>query len=364
MNRSCILGAFVVSVLVVGIWVILITVCLLYHREIPSIPFHNLSSVLADSIGEDDFKTIEAEDILKGLNQHTWEKHCQISLEQLCNYPIFPKAPDKRSYVENADIILSGNAVAGIRLLGFLRPNVTGEYHFLVASNGFAEVSLGTNMNWKNARKIAYINPRYSTSTLKRMAFEAMKFQMSDRVTLSAKRKYFFEVMYVQVINQEGDKHLIQVAWKRPDKSGFEIIDAALFSPYKNDRDKAEMKVYDDDLPEVSACMDLRRTSANKFMRPERLPYLEHTSVKRTLDFCEYRPNYLLKPVDLHDFKQYHGVKRYTRKTSSYPFPEVDGVVKTRKVSKTFIAEYPLDAKEAITVVSKYFEAIKRVYPR
>ena len=37
---------------------------------------------------------------LKGLNQHVWTKNCQKSLEQLCNFPVFPNAPDSRSIVK------------------------------------------------------------------------------------------------------------------------------------------------------------------------------------------------------------------------------------------------------------------------
>ena len=59
-------------------------------------------------------------------------KNCLMSLEQLCNFPIFPKAPDKRSLVNNVNISLSANEVDGLRLLGFLQPNVTGEYFSLL----------------------------------------------------------------------------------------------------------------------------------------------------------------------------------------------------------------------------------------
>ena len=51
---------------------------------------------------------------LKGLNQHTWTKNCQRSLEQLCNFPIFPNAPDSRSIVKNVNITSSVKDVDGI----------------------------------------------------------------------------------------------------------------------------------------------------------------------------------------------------------------------------------------------------------
>ena len=363
MNRASLLRTFVFINLILGIWVLLITVRLFGRREIPSVTNQNLPSVIARTIVDEEGEH-EPESNLKGLNQHTWEKPCKISLEQLCNYPIFPKAPDHRTFVANVDVLSLGVTIAGIRLMGFLRPNKTGEYYFLVASNGFAEVWLSTSKKWKNVKKIAYINPQYSRSTVTKVAFDAIKSQISDRVILSARHEYYFEVIYVQGI-QEGKEHLIQVAWKRPEKSRFEIIDRAFLSPYKNDSDKAQMKVYDEDLPDVLSCKKLRINSsvANEYMRPETLPYLEHMAVKNALNYCEYHPSYLLKPANLLKFKKYHGVYRHTYKTSSYPFPDVTGVLRTRKVAKMFIAEHPLDAKEAILVVSRYLEALKRAYP-
>ena len=39
-------------------------------------------------------------------------------------------------------------------------------------------------------------------------------------------------------------------------------------------------------------------------------------------------------------------------------------MLKKRRLAKAFAAEYPMDGREAISVVSKYFQALKRVYPR
>ena len=44
-------------------------------------------------------------------------------------------------------------------MLGFLQPNVTGEYLFSVTSNVFDEDWLSASNNWKNGRKIKYTKP-------------------------------------------------------------------------------------------------------------------------------------------------------------------------------------------------------------
>ena len=50
---------------------------------------------------------------------------------------MFPKAADKRSLVKNVYISLSARELDGLRLLGFLQPNVTGKY---LALNCFPDI--------------------------------------------------------------------------------------------------------------------------------------------------------------------------------------------------------------------------------
>lgn len=368
MNRVKLVKTLVVGILTVSLWVMIITVCLFSCQEIfPKVSLQNHPSAIgaidefltsADDLDED----FDPEYTFKGLNKHTWTRHCQSSLEQLCNYPIFPKAPDKRNFVPSADILSTVSKVdSAVRLLGYVRPNATGDYNFLVVSNGFAEVWLSQDTNWKQAKKIAYIKSQLS----KKLAFETMKSQISDTVTLVARHKYFFEVIYVKG-DQTSSEQLIQVAWKRPDRSGFELIDRQFFSLYTEDSGKAKLKIYDDELPDVLACVQLRRRFGNKYMKQEMLPYLERAAaVDEALAVCDYKPSYLLDPKNLPlSFKQYHGVHRYVQKTYTYPFQSVNGVLSTKKVTKPFLAEFPLNEKEALSVIRKYFEATRRTSPR
>ena len=371
--------AFVIGVLTVGLWVILAVVYLFSRQEtIPNVTsFQNqttstsgrkvemLESRRTDPINKD----LEVEDILKGLNKHTWERYCQSNLEQLCNYPIFPKAPDKRDFVQNVNIMSTVNEVDGaVRLLGFVRPNATGEYQFFVTSNGFAEVWLSPNTNWKDAKKIAYGKPQYLRSaTLKKLSFETMKYQISQTVGLLAGQKYYFEVIYVKT-DTKSSEQLIQVAWKRPDRTEFELIEGEYFSLYTEDSDKSKLKIYDEELPDVLACKTLRRRFANKYMRPDTLPYLSRNAMNKTLPICEYKPSYLLDPANLpRDLKLYHGVKN-VQKTYTYPFQSISGVLRSAKVAqtkrKTFLAELPLSDLEALSIVRKYCDVMERTYSR
>ena len=376
MNRAKLLRAFDTTVLMAGLWVISVTVYLFGRQEvIPNVmslqyqpkPERRTASGLLASRHVTDHYTADFElgFIFQGLNKHTWETHCPSDLKQLCNYPIFPKAPDKRNFVQNVNINSKVDNVDGaVRLLGYVRPNASGEYQFLVTSNGFAEVWLGPNANWKDAKKIAYVKPQYLRSTLKKLSFETMKSQISETVSLLARQIYYFEVIYVKA-DTKSSEQLIQVAWKRPDRIEFELIEGEYFSLYTEDSDKAKLKIYDEELPDVLACKKLRRRFANKYMRPETLPYLSRAAVDKTLSICEYKPSYLLDPANLpRDLKTYHGVRRHVQKIHIYPVEYVSGVVTNQRDGKWILRgpQYPLNETESLIVVHKYFHEMDRMY--
>ena len=101
----------------------------------------------------------------------------------------------------------------------------------------FAEVWLSSSHNWKNGRKIEYTKPTNTTA----MGFGTVDHILpTNRVKLFSVHKYYVEIIYSRGGQSEGQS-LIQLAWKRPDRTGFEIIQREFFSPYKNDSDKAQM---------------------------------------------------------------------------------------------------------------------------
>ncbi|XP_022782358.1 beta-1,4-N-acetylgalactosaminyltransferase 3-like [Stylophora pistillata] len=371
MNRIILVKALFFGFSTVGLWVLLVVIYLFNRQEISSnvTPCFGTCDKLfishTDIYNMELDTDIKSEVTLHGLNRHSWEKYCQTSLEQICNYPIFPKAPDTREYIPNVDITSDLGRLDYVnRLLGYIRPNVSGEHQFLVTSNGLAEVWLSPNANWKDAQRIAYIRPQ--SSPLKKLSFEGIKSQISDSVKLAAKQRYYFEVIYFQSQSTATrSKHVIQVAWKRPDSRRFEIIDGKFYLLYTKDIDKAKLKVLDDELPKALICAQSRTRFANRHLRPETLPYLEKTAVEKALPICDYKPSYLLDSENLpRDFKHYSGVHRYVQKTYTYPFPSLNGVIKSKTAQKAFIAGYPLNEKEALSVVTNYFNTVKRIYPR
>lgn len=357
--RSRVKLLFFFSVLIVGLYVVLVLNQLSRFHGGPLYKTSQKDDWQVDTVEDDE--TIQLEKIqFGGLNQHSWEKHCQISFEKLCNFPIFPKAPDERNFVENVNITSSVNEADGLRLLGFLRPNATGSYRFLVSSSGFAEVWLSANKNWKNAKKIASAKP--SIPAPNNQTVGELKSEISNNISLSARQTYYIEVIFARGIQKKSGP-LIQLAWRRPDKSAFEIIDRSFFSPYTNDSSKAKMKVYDDDLPDVLACTSLRLNAANKYMKPETIPFLNSTAVNRALEFCEYRPSYLLDPANVKGFRLYQGVYSHVHKTYSFPYPNVDGIARNQGAPQAFLAENPLEKQEAWSVVNRYLASLEKSYP-
>ena len=123
--------------------------------------------------------------------------------------------------------------------------------------------------------------------------------------------------------------------------------------------------MYDEDLPDVLACEKLRRRFANKYMRPDTLPYLSRAAVDKTLPICEYKPSYLLDPANLpRDLKTYHGVRRHVQKIHIYPVEYVSGVVTNQRDGKWILRgpQYPLNETESLIVVHKYFHEMDRMY--
>lgn len=332
-----------VFVLILDLWVLFIVI----HRS-PLI-VDTRQKILAKINGTHDWLITRAhytniEETSTGFNKHTWIfESCQISLQQLCNHPMFPKSPDIRKTISNADLNFTAkNNFVAIRLLGYIRPNVTDVYQFLLTSIGSAEMWLSSSSDWKDARRIASASGTQN---------------LSNPISLVGGKKYYTEAIYVQA-ELKNSQQLIQISWKRLNSAdGFDVIDGDFFSPYTNDDEKYEFEVYDDKLPGALYCAQFDRRSTNKFLRPEKLPYLERAAVDQVLEVCDYSPSYLIDPENLpSDFQMYYGVSLYVQRTNVYP--PLNG---TRMAFEEMI--FFLEEEAAFSVINKYFEELSGAFP-
>ena len=361
-------SAFAVGSLVVWIFFIVTNVCLFNRKCYPDQTAFKASIVSSlewlsfqEPLGVIDYEGKYVTDLPGGLNQHIWENNCVKTIETLCNFPVFPNAPDQRQVISRTEITAPKDAgTDGYRLFGFVLPNSTGEYQFAVASNGFAEIWLSLSKNWRAAKRIAFIRP-FDVQSVMKWNFNASETQISTGINLKAKAKYYIEIMYT-LGAQEISDNFLQVAWKQPQESNFKIIGSENLLLYANDSEKGRYKMFDDELPQALSCTTKHEKAYdNKHMRPETMPYLEHTAVNRALEFCEYRPSYLLDPANLKDFWRYQGVKQLAKKTYSFPLPIVDGIVRNQG-SVHFSSDYPLNEEEAWSVAFRYMDALEKSY--
>ena len=94
------------------------------------------------------------DDFSSGLNEHIWDKNCLKTIESLCNFPVFPNAPDKRQVIHRTEITEQTDSTTDAhRILGFIYPDFTGDHQFAVASNGYAEVWLSESANWRTVKE-------------------------------------------------------------------------------------------------------------------------------------------------------------------------------------------------------------------
>ena len=368
MRLRAIKSAVAVGSLLVWGFVIVTNLCL-FNRRCFTKPKEFKTSIISSwserlsfqkLLGYLGFKESE-NDFSRGLNQHVWENNCVKTIETLCIFPVFPNAPDQRQVIPRTEITaLKDAGTDGHRLFGFVLPNSTGEYQFSLSSNGFAEIWLSLSKNWRAAAQIATIKP-YDVQYTTKWNF-APETKISSGIHLKAKRKHYIEILYTSGTHGKSENFL-QVAWRGPQESKFKIIDGASLLPFTNDIERGTYKMFDDELPNALSCETKphQKRYKNKNMRRETIPYLEHTAVNKALQFCEYRPSYLLDPTNLKGFERYDGVNHHAHKTYSFPLPNVDGIVRNKKATH-FSADYPLDEEEAWSAVYKYLDALEKAY--
>ncbi|KAK2569174.1 Beta-1 [Acropora cervicornis] len=277
-------------------------------------------------------------DLSSGLNQHVWDKNCLKTIESLCNFPIFPNAPDRRQVIHRTEITEKKDSTTDAhRIFGFIHPSLTGDYQFAVASNGYAEVWLSETANWTTMKEIANIKPfdRNTTNTaVTGRTSNVSEKQTSSKIYLKAKSSYYLEILYALGSQTKGE-YFLRVSWKQPQESNFVVIDSDSLFVFKNDSEEERYKMYDDELPNARSCFkesaNQRYNKKHMNVNPVKIPFLEHTSVSKALPSCDYRPSYLPDAATLKDFRRYHGVFKHVNRIHTFPFPFAEGIARDFK---------------------------------
>jgi len=249
---------------------------------------------------------------------------------------VFPRAPDSRQLVNKTVIANNHTHAEGIRLFGFISPDESGFYLFKVQF-GSAEVWLSHNENWRDARKVLDTENQ-----------PKKELRVSGKTALVGGNKYFIEA--VSTCFHKRNK--IQLLWKTPMSSAFEIVNGSYLSHYVDDTGWNQSLVYDDLLPDSLVC-ESRRNNRTYFMAQPEISYLSHEEVEDILPSCEYNPSYTVN----YKMSRYEAVTWRVVHSFIYPFPEHMDL----RDQKGWI--FPLGENEARKVVDVFTESLHKRMP-
>ena len=191
-------------------------------------------------------ENINIADFSSGLNQHIWDKNCLKTIESFSNFPIFPKAPDKRQVIHRTEITEQKHSTSDAhRMFGFIHPHFTGDHQLIVASNGYAELWLSESANWRTVKEIAYLKPfqKITTSaTVVGRPFNISRKQVSSKIHLKANFRYYIEILYVLGI-QSKREYFLRVSWKQPQESNFAVFESDSLFLFTNDSEAGKHKI-------------------------------------------------------------------------------------------------------------------------
>ena len=258
------------------------------------------------------------------LNLHLFSETCASDLDILCNFPMFPNAPDNRLLLNTTNVtkdLIGGRA--GLRLFGFITPAKSGLYTFTVKFC-HAEVWLSQNENWRHSRKIC----------------DAGNFSKQE-IKLTAGKNHFIEVVATCL----RQRNKVQLLWKTPASSVFEVINETFLSSFVDDNG-LNSKIYDELLPDSPVCTS-RRYKTTYFQVYQEISYLSHDEVQDILPYCDYHPSYTVEKK----MKHYEAIRLYHVPTFVYPFPDDKNLrhANNRRLSKD----------EALQVVRIFMESFE-----
>ncbi|PYK01405.1 MAG: hypothetical protein DME23_04160 [Verrucomicrobia bacterium] len=161
-------------------------------------------------------------------------RHVQGSeVHDLRLQPGFPDRPDELGFLAALETLKETNDTFGVRLRGYLIPDETDDYTFIVSANGAVALWLSEDESPENRVRIAQASAgAQSSEATVRASFNATQRQ-SAPVRLERGRRYYFEVLYVHGAGQ-GDPAL-KVAWTRPGHEAEEIPSECL-APFITER--------------------------------------------------------------------------------------------------------------------------------
>jgi beta-galactosidase len=214
---------------------------LIYESELLSENSHNImlrvldtNNALSTGYGivcdAFEYKALEIDDLPRPVREIPVKKICAeywfnvpgSEVHNLTESTLFPDSPSGRINIKTLDLPNIDSNSYGVRIRGYLHPDMDKNYEFMISADNTAELWLSIDENPENKELIAYV-----PASTDKYQYDKYPQQKSVPVSLLYYKKYYFEVLYKE---DTGDEHMT-VAWEN---TGLivEPIPKRYFSPY------------------------------------------------------------------------------------------------------------------------------------